>query len=180
MANLEIYRSVPDDAEAIGKIRAANWKEQYAPLDGVTAEWMEGEIERIAGSEGNQGRAHWIEKARQPEAQNYWLSARLLGDQALAGFLEARRHADGTQELRSLHISLGRRGLGVGQALMNEAHAEWFDPSADTYLDVAQVNTAGQRFYRRSPNNYELTGHTFMYGPIAMTQMARRANSEQN
>ena len=33
---IEIVRSSPEDAEAIGKLRADNWKEQYAPLDGVT------------------------------------------------------------------------------------------------------------------------------------------------
>lgn len=173
MNSLEIVQSVPSDAAEIGRIRAANWKEQYANLDGVTADWMNAEIERISGVEGAQNRAHWIERALQPNARNYWLSARVKGSVAILGFLEARKHEDGTQELRSLHLVANQRGLGIGQALMDKVQGEWFDPWAETYLDVAEVNEAGQRFYQRPPNNYMFTGHRFMYGPIAMRQMLR-------
>ncbi|HET6747262.1 MAG TPA: GNAT family N-acetyltransferase [Candidatus Saccharimonadales bacterium] len=113
----------------------------------------------------------WFERALQPEARNYWLTARPLGERAIVGYLEARKHDNGTQELRSLHIAIGRRGLGIGQALLSEAHTEWFHPNHPVVLDVAESNVAGQRFYRRPPNNYELTGHTFKYGPISMAQM---------
>jgi ribosomal protein S18 acetylase RimI-like enzyme len=75
-----------------------------------------------------------------------------------------------------LHVSSEVRGLGVGQALIDAVRSEWFDPNADTFLDVAADNEAGQRFYSRPPNDYEFTGHTFFYGPIAMLQMIRRAN----
>lgn len=173
MGNLEIVQSVPADAEEIGEIRAANWEEQYANLGGVTAEWMNAEIARISGAEGTHSRACWIERALQPDARNYWLSARVKGNLAIIGFLEARKHEDGTQELRSLHLAANQRGLGVGQALMDKARNEWFDPSAETYLDVADVNQAGQRFYQRHTNNYIFTGHRFMYGPVAMRQMLR-------
>lgn len=173
MGSLEIVQSVPGDAKEIGRIRAANWEEQYANLDGVTAAWMNTEIERISGAEGTDSRAYWIERALQPDAQNYWLSARAEGSVAIIGFLEARKHNDGTQELRSLHLAANQRGLGVGQALMDRVQSEWFDPSAETYLDVADVNHAGQRFYQRPPNNYTFTGHRFMYGPVAMRQMLR-------
>jgi ribosomal protein S18 acetylase RimI-like enzyme len=172
MGSLEVVQSVPDDAEETGRIRAANWKEQYANLAGVTSEWMKTEIERISGSEGTRNRAYWIERALQADARNYWLSARVKGSLAIIGFLEARKHDDGTQELRSLHLAAGYRGLGVGQALMDRVQNEWFDP-AETRLDVAEVNQAGQRFYQRPPNNYTFTGHRFLYGPIAMRQMLR-------
>jgi hypothetical protein len=66
MSSLVIVQSVPTDAEEIGKIRAANWREQYASLDGVTAAWMNAEIERISGTEGTRSRAHWIGRALQP------------------------------------------------------------------------------------------------------------------
>ena len=56
---------------------------------------------------------------------------------------------------------------------MNKVHGEWFDPSAAIYLNIAEVNQGGQRFYQRSPNNYRLTEHRFLYSPIAMRQMLR-------
>jgi ribosomal protein S18 acetylase RimI-like enzyme len=173
--NFEVAQAIPADAQEIGALRARNWKEQYARLDGVTEDWMNSEVDRITNEESNSGRAHWIEQAARPDANNYWLVAR-AEDGTLAGFLEARRHDDGTQELRSLHLAPGQRGMGIGQTLMDVAHREWFDPNAETFLDVAKVNEAGQRFYSRSPNNYELTGHTFFYGPVAMLQMKRGAS----
>jgi ribosomal protein S18 acetylase RimI-like enzyme len=177
MSSLEIVQSVPADAAKIGEIRAANWEEQYARLDGVTAEWMKTEVERISGAEGTRSRAYWIEQALQPDAQNHWLSARVTGSLAIIGFMEARKHQDGTQELRSLHLRAGQRGMGAGQALMDKAQSEWLDPVAATYLDVAEVNRAGQRFYQRLPNNYRFTEHGFMYGPVSMLQMVRPAPS---
>lgn len=81
---LEIVQSVPGDAEEIGILRAANWEEQYAHLDGVTPEWMRAEIERISGIEGTRSRAYWIEQALQPGAHNYWLTARVTGSLAIA------------------------------------------------------------------------------------------------
>jgi ribosomal protein S18 acetylase RimI-like enzyme len=173
--NFEVAQAIPADAQEIGALRAHNWKEQYAHLDGVTEDWMDSEVDRITNEEGNSGRAHWIEQAARPDANNYWLVVRAENG-TLAGFLEARRHDDGTQELRSLHLAPGQRGMGIGQALMDVVHRGWFDPDAETFLNVAKVNEAGQRFYSRSPNNYEPTGHTFFYGAVAMLQMKRRAS----
>jgi ribosomal protein S18 acetylase RimI-like enzyme len=176
MSMFEIVQAVPADAPEIGALRAYNWKKQYAHLDGVTEDWMNAEIERIAGDEGNRQRAYWIEQSHRPDANNYWLVAR-MGGQGVAGFLEARKHTEGMQELRSLHLAPDVRGMGIGQTLMNIAHDEWFDPDADIILDVAQVNEAGQRFYLRPPNNYEFTDHAFYYGPITMLQMMRKARA---
>ena len=178
MSAFEIVQAVPDNAKEIGVLRANNWKEQYATLDGVTQEWMDKEVERIAGDEGSQQRARWIERATKEGADNYWLVARSIGDRALIGFLEARKY-DGSQELRSLHIAADHRGLRVGQALMDVATTEWFDPTVETFLDVAKVNEAGQRFYARSPNDYTLTGHEFSYGPVAMLQMVRKPQGKE-
>lgn len=175
MANLEVVQSIPEHAKEIGRIRAANWGEQYSGLDGVTPEWVLAEIKRISGRKGTRNRAYWIEQALQPGAPKYWLSA-LVGKQ-LVGFLEARKHEDGTQELHSLHLARGQRRRGAGQALMDRAQNEWFSSMAATYLEVAEVNLRGQRFYQRSPNNYIFTGHRFMYGPISMLQMVRPARS---
>lgn len=175
MPPFEIVQAVPADAQEIGVLRARNWREQYAHLNGVTTDWMDTEVERITGEEGNRSRTYRIEQATLPDANYYWLVAK-MGNGALAGFLEARKHDDGTQELRSLHLAPNQRGAGIGQALMNIARTEWFDPDLETFLDVAQVNEAGQRFYRRSPNSYEPTGRTFSYGPIPMLQMKREAN----
>lgn len=172
----EVVQAVPADAEEIGALRAHNWKEQYAHLDGVTEEWMDAEVKRLTSEEGNRSRAHWIDQAARPDAKNYWLVVR-AGSGALAGFLEARRHDDNTQELRSLHLAPDQRGMGIGQALMDVASRDWFDPTLDTFLDVAKVNEAGQRFYARSPNNFERTEHTFFYGPVAMLQMKRKAET---
>jgi len=181
MSSLEVVRSVPEDAEEIGRIRAANWEEQYANLDDETAKWMRAEIERISGPEGTSSRAYWIERALQPGAQNYWLSGRAAGSSAIIGFLEARKyeegmHKDGTQELRSLHLLPGQRGCGVGQAFIDKAH-QWLDPSREIFLYVVEANKAAQRFYRRSPNNYELTGRSNMHGPFVVSQMARPPQS---
>jgi|GEM_PF-1190651 len=177
-SSLEIVQSVPDDAGEIGIIRATNWKEQYAKLDGVTPEWMDDEIKRISGAEGTRERAYWIEQARKPDAHNYWLTARIAGS-LIIGFLEARKHENGTQELRSLHLDLAAKqaGKGVGQVLIDEVHGGWFDPAMAIYLDVAEVNVGAQRFYQRPPNNYSLTEHRFMYGPIRMRQMIRPPRS---
>ena len=180
MANFEIFQAVPADSKEIGALRAQNWKEQYAQLDGVTAEWMDTEVERIAGETGTQSRAQWIERATLPDASNYWLVARRnMGSRALVGFLEARKHDNSTQELRSLHVAPDTRGSGVGQALMDIAQSDWLDSELDTFLDVSEANEAGQRFYQRSPNNYEFTGHRFSYGPIPMLQMVRRGIKSQ-
>ena len=65
---------------------------------------MHGEIEQISGSDGTSNRAHWIEQALRPDAPNYWLSARVQGGLAIVGFLEGRKHDNGSQELRSLHL----------------------------------------------------------------------------
>lgn len=176
MSTFEIAQAIPEDAPAIGALRARNWTEQYAHLDGVTKAWMDAEVERIAGEEGNRRRSHWIKQANLPNANNYWLVAR-TGIGAIAGFLEARRHDNNTQELRSLHVVSERRGLGIGQVLLDTAHSVWFNPDVETFLDVAEVNGAGQRFYLRPPNNYEFTDHGFSYGPIIMSRMKRRARS---
>jgi hypothetical protein len=81
-----IVQATAADAQEIGALRARNWEEQYAHLDGVTKDWMNAEVERIAGEEGNRSRAHWIEQSNLPGAKNYWLIARLENG-ALAGFL---------------------------------------------------------------------------------------------
>lgn len=172
-AGLGIRRSISNDAEAIGKIRAANWRDQYAYLQGKAATWLTAKLEDMVSAEGNNKRAYWINQATQPKAQNYWLSAILLESQVVIGFFEARKYDGGVQELCGLHLASNQRGLRVGQALMNTARSEWLEPGATTFLHVAEENKAGQRFYQRSPNNYQLYGQAFMYGPIAMRCMVR-------
>lgn len=171
MSTFEICRATSADAKEIGLLRAADWQEQYAHLDGVTAEWMAKKVEDLTGETGVRNRAYWIAESHFPGAKNYWLVARLLGNGAFAGFVEARKHPNGTQELCSLHAK--QRGAGIGQALINHAH-EWLDPSGDTFVDVAEPNVAGQRFYAREPNNYRFTGHEYLFGPIRMLRMLRQ------
>lgn len=174
MSSFEIFQAIPADAQEIGALRARNWKEQYAHLTGVTEEWMDEEARRITGETGNNNRAYWIDQSNRPGANNCWLVARTK-DGVLAGFLEARRHEEnGSQELRSLHVASEERGLGIGQALIDIVHNQWFDHSVETFLDVAGVNKAGQRFYLREPNNYMFTGYTFFHEPIAMLRMMRK------
>jgi ribosomal protein S18 acetylase RimI-like enzyme len=177
MIGYEITPAHSADAEEIGKIRAANWKEQYADRPGVTEDWMNEQIDRIAGTKGTDDRARWIEVSNQPGAANYWRVVRHVGEDAVnsvVGYLEARRHDDGTQELRSLHFAKEHRGSGLGADLMDEFHtSDWIDPTKRVTLDVAADNDGGQRFYERDPHNYQLTGHEFNYGPIPMRQMER-------
>lgn len=170
----EITPARPDDAAAIGQLRATNWTIQYAGQPGVTLAWMAMETTRISSPDSNAERARWIDVSNQPGAASYWRVAR-LPDGLIGGFIEARRRPDGGQELHSLHVGPGQQRTGIGQALMDLLRKEWEYPGVPTYLDVAAINTRAQAFYARKPNGYELTNQSSFHGPICTLRMIRRA-----
>jgi len=175
----ELERAVPDDAQVVGDIRAANQREQYQGVDGVTPSWMDGQVERISGTAGTQARARYIAAALLDDAANHWLVVRntQIEDRArsVVGFAEARE-ADGKLVLQSLHLRPEARGMHIGEVLLSAA-VGWLRRRAigrlasdAVSLEVAEINVAGQRFYRRE--GFMLTDRVLKpYGAVAMREM---------
>ncbi|HKU18386.1 MAG TPA: GNAT family N-acetyltransferase [Candidatus Saccharimonadales bacterium] len=170
----EIVPAQPEDAARIGELRAGSWQQQYSDLPGIDPEWIAGKIARMTSDVGNDLRAEAIAQSVDPDAHGFWRVARLTeDDHDIIGFVDARK-LDGNQELRSIHITDGLRGLGVGQALMDAAH-DWFDDDTPVFLDVAQENRRAQAFYARSTNDYHPTDYTYTYEQLDMMRMQREA-----
>jgi len=170
----EIVPARPEDAEAIGNLRAESWDEQYGSLPGLDADWIEKQVARITSDASREQRTDAIAESSRPGARNFWRVARLAPDQTIVGFVDARRLDEGRQELHSIHVAAGYRSHGIGQALMNTAHI-WFDPHAPVFLDVARDNHRALDFYMRSSNDYHPTGYIYTYEQLGMMRMQREA-----
>jgi len=170
MGSFDIVAARPEDAAAIGEIRAINWYEQYANLPDADSNWVNWEVIRLFSPRATDMRSQYIEAALHEGARNFWRVAK-IGNRII-GFAEARLLDDDTQELRSLHMMHGQRDLKGGQGLTDTVY-KWFDPERPIRLDVASTNTRGQAFYEREPNNFYLTEHQFTYGPVLMQRMQR-------
>lgn len=168
----EIFPASADDAEAIGKLRAEGWYEQYGQLVGIDTAWIAKQVERITSNASTSQRSASITESFKKDAKNFWRVARLTKDNSLIGFIDARKLADGTQEVHSIHVMKEFRNQGIGQALMDTAHA-WFDPHKPICVDVAEDNLQAQSFYQKH-NKYQPTHHKYLYEQLRMMRMERK------
>jgi len=168
----EIVPATPADAKEIGLLRAEGWYEQYGSLPGIDTAWIEKEVIRITSNDSTEQRSLSISESLNPESAHFWRVVRRTDDNFVIGFIDARRLADGRQEIHSIHVQKNYRKQGLGQSLMKAAH-EWFDQTKPIFVDVAVGNKKAQEFYTREPNNYKPTGYTYHYEKLSMMRLKR-------
>jgi ribosomal protein S18 acetylase RimI-like enzyme len=137
------YRSAtPSDAEAVARLHAQSWRENYrgAFLDA----FLDGDLP------GERLRA-WRERLDRPATNQFVQVA--VGGTNLAGFICA--YADHDPEwgsfIDNLHVAQAFKRSGVGSILMRQA-AAWLvaqHPDRGIYLLVLEANLSARRFYER-------------------------------
>ena len=172
LSQYEISPARLEDTEVIGKLRAENWYEQYNGVQGIDPEWVSIQTERTLNPANTEQRAKAVAESQQPNAHNFWRVVRPTLGSAVVGFVHASKLDDGSQELHSLHVANGHRDHGIGQVLVDAAH-EWFDQNVPVFLDVARDNHRAQAFYKREPNSYYPTDHTYTFELLSMIRLQR-------
>lgn len=74
--------------------------------------------------------------------------------------------------VKSICVAPGRRGLGVGAALMSYAEDRIFRETPNVFLCVSDFNVGAQRFYRRL--GYEIVGELRDYVVAGHSEMLMR------
>jgi len=142
---VEIVKAVPEDAEAIMRIRRAGWMQAYVNEEqGITADDIKRKFSDETIAEG-------VENWRQGIAgdvnstQRATFVARKDGE--VVGFVAPRIMDDGknTRRLGAMYVDESAQGLGVGGALLTKA-LEWHGPE-DVYLNVVSYNDHAIGFY---------------------------------
>ena len=139
---IEYRRAKASDAEAVARLHARSWRENYrgsfhdAFLDGDLA----GERLRV-----------WRERLDRP-AKNQLVQLAVEGA-SLAGFVCAYAAHDPRwgSFVDNLHVARDFQHHGIGSALMRQAGA-WLDPlcpELGVYLLVLEMNASARRFYER-------------------------------
>src|SRR5665213_4144985 len=132
-----IRRATPDDADGIGAMHVAAWREAYLHL------WSAASLE-LATPESRGRRWRQI-IANEPERQIFVAET----DDEIVGHSSAgpafENDAPRALELRSIYLLASAYGGGAGQDLLDAAIG-----SEPAYLWVAEDNPRAQAFYRRN------------------------------
>ncbi|MGH9207409.1 MAG: GNAT family N-acetyltransferase, partial [Acidimicrobiales bacterium] len=140
MVNLR--QATPEDAKPIALLHADSWRRTYRGA--LPDAFLDGEVE-------SDRLALWHDRLAAPaEGEHTVVAEESDGIEAFAHTV-----ADDDPEwgalLGNIHVSVARRGQGLGAQLMTDA-AVWVDGNGrrkSLYLWVLEQNTGAQRFYRR-------------------------------
>jgi ribosomal protein S18 acetylase RimI-like enzyme len=144
---IEYGLPLPEDAESILQLRAANWSDYAEHLGPATASFFEQEGREIVrptrvAEEGKRIK-DFLTRGREAD---YWFKVARSGDH-IAGYISVLRERAGhPREVTALHVRREHIGRGIGSALL----AGMFDElgSGPTALDVVEgVPAVG--FYRK-------------------------------
>lgn len=131
-----------DDAERIAALHAASWRAHYR--GSLSDQYLDGPIE-------TERAAVWMERLRHPRPGQIVLLSEIATD--LVGFVCLYLDHDRTYGsfVDNLHVMAGRKGTGIGRALMREAGEAMQNavPRRPLYLFVLEGNHAARRFYER-------------------------------
>ncbi len=131
-----------EDAAAVAKLHAASWRAHYR--GSLTDAYLEGPID------GERLRV-WSERL---EGADPALTVILAEeDRALVGFVcaLAARHAAFGSLVDNLHVAVGRKGSGIGRALMRKVATRLADaaPERPVHLYALDANLGAHAFYAR-------------------------------
>lgn len=142
---MEIRRIRPSDAEEVGRLHAAVWRDTYRGI--LSDAWL-------AAVSDDERIARWHAMLATPGPEKQWVA---VVDGAIAGFVASgpARDDDAPRDLElwSIHVLPQHQGLGVGRHLVDVAIGD-----RPAYLHVLTANLAAQAFYRRL--GFELDGST--------------------
>jgi GNAT superfamily N-acetyltransferase len=140
-----VRAAIPDDAEAIGKIRIRGWQFAYRGL-------LPDEV--LSGLSDDERLAHRRDRLRSPPAGTQAWVAELDGHVAGFALSGPSRYGDsgpGTGELFAIYLEPDAVGLGLGRSLMEQAErGMWADGYHRAVLWVLRGNARARRFYERA------------------------------
>ncbi|MCC7008948.1 MAG: GNAT family N-acetyltransferase [Acidobacteria bacterium] len=141
-SDVRLVAATPGDAEAIAALHTESWRSAYRGL--VPDAYLAGPIVEDR-------RQVWTARLAVPDAAQLVLKA--VEDDQLVGFTCVLRDADPAWGplLDNLHVRPGRRGRGIGAALLHAAR-QWsatVSPGQPMHLWVIEGNVRARRFYDR-------------------------------
>lgn len=143
-SNIETERAVPEDAEAIMRIKCAGWIQAYVNEEhGITLDDIKRQFTDEVFAEG-------VERWRKGIAEDVNASRRATfvarKDGEVLGFVAPVLMQDGRRRLGAMYVDESAQGLGIGGALLNKA-LEWHGYENDVYLNVVSYNDKAIGFY---------------------------------
>jgi ribosomal protein S18 acetylase RimI-like enzyme len=157
--------ATPADIDGIAGLHTDSWRRNYR---GAFADsFLDGDLL-------TERRTAWTARLTHPGPLDHTLVAD-PGDGAIVGFAHTvfDRHSTWGAVLDNLHVRHGLKGQGIGRRLVT-ATAEAVgahDPVSGMYVEVLDLNTPAQAFYKR------LGAHHVHTGPANLPAAARRPNA---
>ena len=129
------------DAAAVAALHADSWRRHYRGA--FSDSFLDGDVV------GYQ-LARWTERLSAPDPQARTIVAELGGEVVGLAHTQLGENADWGALLDNLHVSHGRKRLGIGTRLLTLTAEAVLDssPGSGLYLWVLEQNTAAQAFYR--------------------------------
>jgi RimJ/RimL family protein N-acetyltransferase len=176
----EITRAVPEDAEAIMRIRREGWMNTYVSEEhDITAD----DMSRIFSDEAF---AAGVENWREGIAADAYTTRRATFvariDGEVVGFTSPRVMEDGERRIGAMYVGKAAQGSGVGGALLTTA-LDWHGPDEDVYLHVVSYNEKAIGFYKHfgfvetGVATQRVLDKQHAVKTLSETEMVRRADS---
>jgi ribosomal protein S18 acetylase RimI-like enzyme len=129
-----------DDAAAVARLHADSWRRHYRGA--FCDSFLDGDVV------GYQ-LARWTERLGRSDPQARTIVAELGGEVVGLAHTQLGESAHWGALLDNLHVSHGRKGLGIGTRLLALTAQAVLDsaPGSGLYLWVLEQNTAAQAFY---------------------------------
>lgn len=139
----EVVAATPGDAEGIQQVLYETWLATYPNEEaGITVDDIEESYKDRLSPERIQRSREILEKESHTERR---FVAKAEGK--VIGVSRVLKRVD-RNKLQTLYVLPDYQGKGVGTALW-DADRSFFDPSKDTYLEVAEYNDRAIEFYKR-------------------------------
>ncbi len=161
-----------DDIVPLRHMHARSWNEVYPNgSEGVSPEWVKEITDSWLTEEGiAKSHEHFKDKLDNPDHFH-----RIAVDEAgeIVGFIHGS-NIEGHQRLEGLYLDTHMQGTGLAQRMADEV-MEWFDPSREVELEVADYNKRAKAFYWKYGFE-EVPGTNGLFkGKIPDVKMIRKA-----